>query len=451
MSARRDRDATLCWGAAGGLGPDGHRALRIALLMHSLNPRGGVVHTLELADALVERGHEVTVFAAAAPGQGLFRPTRARLSVAPLGSLPSGLVPMVGARMAAMAAHLRAQPDLHRFDVLHSQDSISANALATLQDEDLIPGFVRTVHHLDHFDETQLSAWQTRGVRAASQLCCVSALWQGVLARDWGRQAVLVPNGVNLQRYLPEVDAKQDQADAALLAQLGVQRQGPVWLAVGGVEERKNTVRLLQAFAQVVNAAQAGQGPAHHARAAARAQLVVAGGASLLDHDAHARDFNAILQAQGWAPGQPGEGRVLLTGPLPDAALPALYRRATALAMPSLREGFGLCVLESLACGTPAIASRIAPFTEHLAADEVLWADPLDVDSIAHALWRSLDPDQTAPVLASAHAVCARMAWSHSAERHEALYRSHLASALAQAPAGLKLPPPAPVWSDHHA
>lgn len=446
MSARYDRDAA--------------RSLRIGLLMHSLNPRGGVVHTLELADALVERGHEVTVFAAAAPAQGLFRPTRARLSVAPLGSLPTGLVPMVGARMAAMAAHLRAQPGLHHFDVLHSQDSISANALATLQDEDLIPGFVRTVHHLDHFDETQLSAWQTRGVHAAAQLCCVSALWQGVLARDWGREAVLVPNGVNLQRFLPEVDAKQDQTDAALLAQLGVQAQGPVWLAVGGVEERKNTVRLLQAFAQVVNtaqAAQAGQRPAHHARAAARAQLVVAGGASLLDHNAHAREFNAILQAQGWAPGQPGEGRVLLTGPLPDAALPALYRRATALAMPSLREGFGLCVLEALACGTPAIASRIAPFTEHLAAHEVLWADPLDVDSIAAALWRSLDPAQTAPVLASAHAVCARMAWSHSAERHEVLYRSHLAhrarlaSVHGLAPADLSPPPHCPAWSDHHA
>ena len=61
--------------------PVNTRPLRIALLMHSLNPRGGVVHTLELADALVQLGHDVTVIAAGRPGQKLFRPTLARLSV----------------------------------------------------------------------------------------------------------------------------------------------------------------------------------------------------------------------------------------------------------------------------------------------------------------------------------------------------------------------------------
>ena len=75
--------------------------------MHSLNPRGGVVHTLELADALVQAGHAVTVVAAGRPGQTLFRPTLAQLSVAPLGALPQALVPMVGARMQAVARHLR--------------------------------------------------------------------------------------------------------------------------------------------------------------------------------------------------------------------------------------------------------------------------------------------------------------------------------------------------------
>jgi predicted peroxiredoxin len=47
--------------------------LRIALLTHSVNPRGGVVHTLELATALTALGHDVTVFAPAVPGETLFR------------------------------------------------------------------------------------------------------------------------------------------------------------------------------------------------------------------------------------------------------------------------------------------------------------------------------------------------------------------------------------------
>ncbi len=48
----------------------------IALLTHSVNPRGGVVHTLELASALTALGHDVTVFVPAAPGETLFRVPR---------------------------------------------------------------------------------------------------------------------------------------------------------------------------------------------------------------------------------------------------------------------------------------------------------------------------------------------------------------------------------------
>jgi geranylgeranyl diphosphate synthase type I len=135
--------------------------------------------------------------------------------------------------------------------VLHSQDSITANALADLRDEGRIDGFLRTVHHLDTFDEPQLIAWQARGVRTAQQLMCVSALWQGVLARDWGRQAHRVGNGVNLQRHVADTREAQRAADAEVLRRLGLTHGTPYWLAVGGVEGRKNTARLLHAFALV--------------------------------------------------------------------------------------------------------------------------------------------------------------------------------------------------------
>jgi glycosyltransferase-like protein len=387
--------------------------LRIGLLMHSLNPRGGVVHTLELADALVARGHDVTVFAAARPGQKLFRACDARLSIAPLGALPAELVPMVGARMDAMAGHLRHLPDLHAFDVLHSQDSITANALATLQAERTISGFLRTVHHLDVFDHLLLKAWQRRGVQAADMLFCVSRMWQDVLARDWGLPAHLVGNGVNLTRFTPTRDAAHADADQIWLDQIGVQAQGPVWLAVGGIEARKNTTRLLQAFVQA-------------RRQCPQAQLVIAGGASLLDHDAETQAFQAVREAHGLGANQPDADRLLLTGPLPEGALPALYRRAAALAMPSLREGFGLVVLEALACGTPAIASRRPPFTEHLGEHDVLWTDPLDVADIARALLASLQTHCTAPILARARHVCERLSWQRSAASHESLYLQHL-------------------------
>jgi glycosyltransferase involved in cell wall biosynthesis len=222
-----------------------------------------------------------------------------------------------------------------------------------------------------------------------------------------------VGNGVNLTRFTPTRDAAHADADQIWLDQIGVQAQGPVWLAVGGIEARKNTTRLLQAFVQA-------------RRQCPQAQLVIAGGASLLDHDAETQAFQAVREAHGLGANQPDADRLLLTGPLPEGALPALYRRAAALAMPSLREGFGLVVLEALACGTPAIASRRPPFTEHLGEHDVLWTDPLDVADIARALLASLQTRCTAPILARARHVCERLSWQRSAASHESLYLQHL-------------------------
>src|SRR5690606_15781089 len=135
----------------------------------------------------------------------------------------SPLAREVGARMAAMAQHLRRHPGLDDFDLLHSQDSITANALATLRDEGRIPGFLRTVHHLDEFEDPSLAAWQRRGVLAASQLLCVSPLWQQLLRDGWGREAEVVPNGVDIQRFNPvPADAARDEV---LLRTLGVRHE----------------------------------------------------------------------------------------------------------------------------------------------------------------------------------------------------------------------------------
>ncbi len=386
------------------------RPLRIGLLTHSVNPRGGVVHTLELAHALHDAGHRVTVFAPASKGQEFFRPVRCATCMVPAAPAPRDMVEMVGTRIEAFRSTIAALRPRAHFDVLHAQDPIGANALADLQAQGLIDGFVRTVHHLEHFEAPQLMAWQARGWRSASQLFCVSRLWRDKLAGEHGAVVEEVANGIDAERFGPAPEA----ADAVLARRLGVRRGAPVLLAVGGVEERKNTLRLLQAFIRF-----RAQSP--------EAQLVIAGGASLLDHAQYQRDFAATAAAAGLAIGQ-GQP-IVLTGTLADAEMPALYRLADAVAMPSLNEGFGLVVLEALASGAPVVVSRIAPFTEYLRDGEVHWADPLDAASIADAVHTAIAVRDPHRIAASAARLAERFSWPASAARHIHLYRQGLARA----------------------
>jgi glycosyltransferase-like protein len=383
------------------------RPLRIGLLTHSVNPRGGVVHTLELATALHEAGHAVTVMAPAAPGQALFRTPPCRVELVPVNGTPRDTVGMVRSRIDAFVGHLQGLLQRESFDVLHTHDSIGGNALAQLRDAGRIDGFVRTVHHLDTFDDPQLTRWQQTAFERASLVLSASRLWCEHLGTEYGIEAHEIGNGVDTTRFSPVAR----DGDAALAQRLGIATGAPVVLAVGGIEERKNSLRLLAAFALLRTA---------HPRA----QLVMAGGASLLDHAAYAQAFGAMAQALGFdeGPGQP----LRVTGPLPDADIAALYRLADVVAMPSLREGFGLVVLEGLASGVPVVVSRIAPFTEYLAETDVSWADPADAVSMAEALAEALATRDPQRIAASAERLSQRFSWAASAERHAALYRAHL-------------------------
>ncbi len=79
--------------------------------------------------------------------------------------------------------------------------------------------------------------------------------------------------------------------------------------------------------------------------------------------------------------------RVEFTGPVPDDQMPALYRDAVALVFPSLYEGFGLPVVESMACGTPVITSNTTALPE-IAGGAALLVDPASVLAIAAAIAR---------------------------------------------------------------
>jgi glycosyltransferase-like protein len=375
------------------------RPLRIAILAHSTNPRGGVVHALAVADALVCLGHEAVVHAPDASGSGFFRPSRcATVSVAasPVGA---SVRELVETRIADYVRHFE-DPAHRRFDVFHAQDGISGNALATLKLRGLVRAFARTVHHMDNFADPHIATLQARAILAADRHLVVSRLWQDTLARNFGIDAALIGNGVDRDFFSPAAGPRDDALRARLT--LG---PGPVFLAVGGVEKRKNTLNILRAFAGIL--------PVHPS-----ARLVIAGGVSLLDHSAYQRAFHGELARLGNMVPQ-----VMLAGAIGQADMPALYRLADALVFPSVKEGFGLVAVEAIACGTPVVTSRIPPFTEHFSEDDVVWCDPFDVATIADAMIEAIRPETRLRLARRAAGLLAPLSWDRSAAAHVPVYR----------------------------
>lgn len=386
--------------------------LRICLLTHSTLPRGGVVHAIELGDALADAGHSIALCAPDAEARRLFRmPRNTACRFVPVSchAAQATLSEFVEQRIEDWLSYFADDPAALDYDVFHAQDAISANALATLVERGMIDSFVRTVHHLDDFSDPRLRAWQTRSFVAARQVCCVSDKWRGLLSRDYGIDAALVSNGVDLSRFCPDISMEEDTGTAVIADDVS-DGTGPVVLSVGGIESRKNTIGAAAAFASLL-----AESPAY-----AKARWLIAGGASLLDHRAYRQAFDTAVAHAGI------RDAIELLGPVDDAQMPSLFRCADVLLFPSLTEGFGLVVLEALACGTPVVVSHISPFTEYLNHDAVEWADPLDPVSIAAALHRALDatPQRRAERRAAGLAICRDYGWARSAATHAALYQS---------------------------
>jgi glycosyltransferase involved in cell wall biosynthesis len=161
---------------------------------------------------------------------------------------------------------------------------------------------------------------------------------------------------------------------------------GPYVLYVGTLHPRKNLVRLVQAFASVLQCLSGRPGRGSEPGPGSQfpvpdLQLVLAGQKGWLYDDVAAQVRKLGL-----------DGRVILTGYVPDDDLPALLSGALAFVFPSLYEGFGLPVLEAMACGTPVVCSNVSSLPE-VVGDAALMVDPLDIDSLAKGLVAAVTDD----------------------------------------------------------
>jgi glycosyltransferase-like protein len=377
--------------------------LRIAILTHSTRPRGGVVHALALGEALCRLGHEAVVHAPDPSGRGFFRDAQCPVISVAAKAVAGSATAQVGARIADYLAHF-STPAACDFDIFHAQCAISGNALATLARRRLIPAFVRTVHRVETLADPQLARWQDRAILDAGRLFCVSRTWAATLAAAYGAQADVVGNGVDTALFQPE--PRSD--DAGLRGRLGL-GNGPVFLSVGGLAARKNTLAIIGAFASL-------------RQRVPGAQLVIAGEAPLPDDAGYEARCCAALEREGLSV---GAGRpVVRTGRVAQADMPGLYRLADTLISPSLCESYGLCVLEAMACGTPVVVSDRPPFSEYLAPGEALTVDPDDAVALEAAMHASLEPARRGRLRNAGQEVARAHAWDACAARHLPTYEA---------------------------
>lgn len=171
----------------------------------------------------------------------------------------------------------------------------------------------------------------------------------------------------------------------------------PFLLSVGTVEPRKNYRRLIEAVSRLPHAV----------------ELLIVGGPGWLTEDIYD------------APAAFGVGdRVRFLGFVPDDDLAVLYSLAQVFVYPSLYEGFGLPVLEALACGAVVVCSNASSLPE-VTGDAALAVDPRDTEALAAALCRALQDEPLRLALAArAPAQAAKFSWAESARQLRAAFQA---------------------------
>ena len=375
------------------------------------------MHAVHLAEALHRRGVPCHLFALGDPAAGFFRSVDAPWTIFPAAASGGTLEERVFAAIDRLAEGLAR--DLGRFEIVHSQDCIAAGAVERARADRPGSLHIRTVHHVDDFTTQALVECQNRSIHLPDMVLVVSHVWKRTLADDYGIDAAVVHNGVDVERF-----AWRPPGDGVPGGRIPPGRF-PL-LTVGGLEPRKGSRELIEALALVKG------------MVATPPVLVVVGGHSFQDHRPYRDGVLSRAKALGLVEGTD----FVVLGTVPDQELTSWFHAARGFVFPSVKEGWGLAVLEALAAGLPVVATDIPVFREYLTHDENALLVPAGQPApLARAIAGIIaDPDLRERLRQAGPPVAARYTWDASAREHQAVYTAAIQALRRAAPKASESP-----------
>jgi glycosyltransferase involved in cell wall biosynthesis len=264
---------------------------------------------------------------------------------------------------------------------------------------------VVTIHDLGYLYFPQAHTFKARqyldlstrfSAARANRVIAISQATKNDLARHYAippAKIEVIYHGYDKQRFFP---VKDEAAKQAARARYNI-GPGRFLVYVGTLQPRKNLLRLLEAYAALAAQPEFKD-----------LQLVLAGKPGWLSQPI----LDRAAQLQKKLP-----GRLILPGYLAENDLPLLLRAAEAFVFPSLYEGFGMPVLEALACGCPVVCANSSSLPE-VAGEAALYHHPLDTLSLAAQLRRLLtQPGLRAEMVQKGLAQAALFSWEAAARK----------------------------------
>ncbi len=338
------------------------------MLTYSTRARGGVVHAIKLAERLRRKGADVRLYSLARDDDPSAREGYYRNVEVPFEIISYRWHPDLMTRLENMITGYTSNLPLD-VDVYHAQDCVGGTALMRMKNGGEISAPIfRTIHHVDDFAEPMLFEFEKRAVANADHRFVVSQYWKDVLNKEYGYDSVITYNGLDAEDFAT-IPKKKSIA--------------PTVLFVGGLEPRKGLEHLFLAMESV-------------SRRHPTARLVTVAKAGFRGVD-NAAWFDTLADRAGIS------DRVTMLDSVDQKDLLQLYADSDLLVLPSRNEGWGLSLMEAMACGKPVVASRVGGIPE-LVRDgiEGILVEHGDVRSLAGAISRILDDSSLAEKMGQA-------------------------------------------------